>query len=561
MIAMPQMIALLNGLGGLASLLVGMFAYLGIGADIDPFSQATALLAIIIGGITFTGSLVAAGKLARLINQKPIRFKFQQQTLIALIILMLAVLVYGVIQSFIPAIYLLVILSFVFGVIFTMQIGGADMPIAISLLNSLSGVAGAISGLAIGDVLLVVIGGIVGASGLLLTQIMCKAMNRRLFEILLGKTTVVSTKVKKEVTEKPVQDKKISEEKTDYKAIINSANKVIIIPGYGMAVAQAQHVLRQIGDKFKDQGKDVKYAIHPVAGRMPGHMNVLLAEADVDYDELYEMDEINSEFKDTDLVIVVGANDVLNPAAREAEGTPIYGMPILNADEAKNIFIFNYDLKPGYSGVENPLYTKENGIYLFLGNALDTLEEFAKSLNEEVKAEQVKEEVKADYKDILKTANKVIIIPGYGMAVAQAQHILRQIGDKFKDQGKAVKYAIHPVAGRMPGHMNVLLAETDVDYDELYEMDDVNDEFKDTDLVIVVGANDVLNPAAREAEGTPIYGMPILNADEAKNIFIFNYDLKPGYSGVENPLYTKKTGVYLFLGNALDTLKEFEKEL
>ena len=246
-------------------------------------------------------------------------------------------------------------MSGLFGLLFTFKIGGADMPIAISLLNSLSGVAGAISGLAIGNVLLVSIAGIVGASGLLLTQIMCKAMNRKLIDILLGKTTVNVSNQKNVVAEI-----KTDESTKDPYKVIKEAKNIIIIPGYGMAIAQAQFVVKELADIIKKNGASVKFAIHPVAGRMPGHMNVLLAEVDIDYDDLYDMDTINPEFKDADVVIVVGANDVINPSARDKEGTPIYGMPILNADEAKQVFIFNYDLKPGYSGVNNSLYQKKS---------------------------------------------------------------------------------------------------------------------------------------------------------------------------------------------------------
>jgi NAD(P) transhydrogenase subunit beta len=379
MIEMPQMIALLNGLGGLTSLIVGGFAMLGIGSDQEVFSTASAMVAVFVGGWTFVGSLIAAGKLHRLINQKPIVLKGHRIWLSLTLILTLAVMVIGLfnVLSLPIALALLTVLSFAFGYLFTIRIGGADMPIAISLLNSLSGVAGAVSGLAVGDVLLVSVGGIVGASGLLLTQIMCRAMNRRLWEILLGKTTqkISSHQEKpKLVTIETPEETILSN--PDFKEVVQEAKDVIIVPGYGMAVAQAQHLLKQTADYLKGRGARVRYAIHPVAGRMPGHMNVLLAEANVDYDELFEMDDLNDQFQSVDLTIVVGANDVMNPAARAAEGTPIYGMPILNVDQSKHIFIFNYDTKPGYAGVDNPLYQRKNGVYLFLGNAKDTLNTF-----------------------------------------------------------------------------------------------------------------------------------------------------------------------------------------
>ena len=373
MIEMPQMVGFLNGLGGLASAIVGAYALLGIGANLDLFSRVAATVALQVGTITFFGSMIAAGKLHRILPQKPISLpKHQLWTGLAFGLCLLFIAL-----AFINGFSLVLLLvcsllaSMIFGIVFTIKIGGADMPIAISLLNSLSGVAGAISGLAIGDVLLVAVGGIVGASGLLLTQIMCRAMNRKLFDILLGKSKKIIHKDKPE-TEKEIVSE-IVEEKVEPLTILHQAKNVIVVPGYGMAIAQAQHLVKELANLLVKNGAKVRYAIHPVAGRMPGHMNVLLAEADVDYDDLFEMDALNDDFKTADLTIVIGANDVLNPAAREAQGTPIYGMPILNVDQCKTIFIFNYDLRPGYAGVENPLYCRKNGVYMFLGNAKETL--------------------------------------------------------------------------------------------------------------------------------------------------------------------------------------------
>ncbi len=293
---------------------------------------------------------------------------------------------------------------------------------------------------------------------------------------------------------------------------------------------------------------------------MPGHMNVLLAEADVDYEHMLEMDKVNPMFKEADLAIVVGANDVINPAANTAEGTPIYGMPILDVDNAKNIIICNFDEKPGYAGVDNPLYTKP-GVIMKLGDARQTVDELASmALRAEAaeEGESCPAESQKSGKDvcgILKNAKKVIIVPGYGMALAQAQHKVKELADALEANGATVDYAIHPVAGRMPGHMNVLLAEADVDYEHMLEMDKVNPMFKDADLAIVVGANDVINPAANTAEGTPIYGMPILDVDAAKNIIICNFDEKPGYAGVDNPLYSD-TRAILMLGDANASLEK-----
>lgn len=423
MIQMPQTVALFNGLGGGASALVGMLSAVGIGfssmqvAEIEaggywPFVRFTALLAVAVGVITLVGSLVAAGKLHRVLPQQPL--VWPMHSALALLFLLLAA-AFVLVGTWAPSqimplcLFGTLITSVFFGLYFSVRVGGADMPITISLLNSLSGVAGAIAGMAISDVFLVAVGGIVGASGLLLTQIMCRAMNRSLLSILVGgsskgvNTNVVSSD-ENEALIKRVMDleKKIKELEDIVKNlesrvqtlsrqmdeaeqqpapaaaptaadVLSAAKDVIIVPGYGMALAQAQHQVRQLADKLESRGARVRYAIHPVAGRMPGHMNVLLAEADVDYEKLYEMDAINDDFKHCDAVVVIGANDVLNPAARNAEGTPIYGMPVLSVDEAPEVIVCNYDLRPGYAGVENPLYTREKGVYLELGDAKDTL--------------------------------------------------------------------------------------------------------------------------------------------------------------------------------------------
>ena len=403
MIQMPQTVALFNGLGGGASALVGLLSVHGDSA----FVRFTALLAVAVGMVTLVGSLVAAGKLHRVLPQKPVVWKAHALCTLLFLALTLAFVVAG---AFVQGIGLTVCLvgAFVcaslFGLWFSLRVGGADMPITISLLNSLSGVAGAIAGMAIGDVFLVAVGGIVGASGLLLTQIMCRAMNRQLLAILTGGTAQPSSPTPViEENEELVQrimdlEKKIkeleamvadlearvkaldgqlnaapAEEARTAAAVLSEAKDVIIVPGYGMALAQAQHQVRQLADKLESRGARVRFAIHPVAGRMPGHMNVLLAEADVDYEKLYEMDAINDDFKNADAVVVIGANDVLNPAARDAVGTPIYGMPVLNVDQAPEVIVCNFDLKPGYAGVENPLYTREKGVYLELGDAKETL--------------------------------------------------------------------------------------------------------------------------------------------------------------------------------------------
>ena len=403
MIQMPQTVALFNGLGGGASALVGMMSVQGDSA----FVLFTALLAVAVGMVTLVGSLVAAGKLHRILPQKPVVWKGHSLCTLLFLALTLGFVFAGIFARGAGLTVCLVgafVSASLFGLWFSLRVGGADMPITISLLNSLSGVAGAIAGMAIGDVFLVAVGGIVGASGLLLTQIMCRAMNRKLMAILTGGTVkpaaqppvieeneelvqrIMDLEKKLKELEAMVADLEArvkaldgqlnaapAEEAPTAAAVLSKAQDVIIVPGYGMALAQAQHQVRQLADKLESRGARVRFAIHPVAGRMPGHMNVLLAEADVDYEKLYEMDAINDDFKTADAVVVIGANDVLNPAARNAVGTPIYGMPVLNVDEAPEVIICNFDLKPGYAGVENPIYTREKGVYLELGDAKETL--------------------------------------------------------------------------------------------------------------------------------------------------------------------------------------------
>ena len=573
MIQMPQLVALLNGLGGGASALVGILSVAGIGERLaaTAFSNFTGYLAIGIGLITLVGSLVAAGKLHRLLPQKPQVWAFHSMATVLSLVVMAILILIGTFSQYegMPVFWLIAgvaIFSSLFGLYFSIRVGGADMPITISLLNSLSGVAGAIAGMAIGDVQLVAVGGIVGASGLLLTQIMCRAMNRSLLSILLGTKKKVAAPAPPSVaTASPAAAPKIEVKKTPGE-VLSTAKRVIIVPGYGMALAQAQHEVKQLADALRKGGAEVRFAIHPVAGRMPGHMNVLLAEANVPYDDLFEMEAINDDFAKVDAAIVIGANDVLNPAARNAEGTPIYGMPVLNVDQAPYVVICNYDLKPGYAGVENPLYTREEGVALLTGDAKETvsalLVDYQKALaGNGAVAPKAGASDKPTAGAILSTAKRVIIVPGYGMALAQAQHEVKQLADKLRSKGVEVRFAIHPVAGRMPGHMNVLLAEANVPYDDLFEMVAINDDFAKVDAAIVIGANDVLNPAARNAEGTPIYGMPVLNVDQAPYVVICNYDLKPGYAGVENPLYTREEGVALLTGDAKESLARLMEEM
>lgn len=375
LIQMPQVVALLNGFGGAAAALVAVIALLDLG-QLTLFSLITGGLALVIGTLTLTGSLVAAGKLHKILPQRPIVWKGHQFiTVLSLALSLGIIVIISTLALPLPlAVLLGILISGFFGIAFTVRVGGADMPITISLLVSLSGVADGIAGMAINNILLVSLGGIVGASGLLLTRVMCQAMNRSLSDILLGKTSVggsgkpveMQTEMQAEILTEEISQEAKAE-------ILNNAKRVIIVPGYGMALAQAQEKVRILSDRLEEKGASVNFAIHPVAGRMPGHMNVLLAEVDIPYEKLKGMNEINEEFKNTDLVIVIGANDVVNPAANTAEGTPIYGMPVLNVADAKNLIICNFDLKPGYAGVNNPLYNKE-GVVLLLGNAGETVQ-------------------------------------------------------------------------------------------------------------------------------------------------------------------------------------------
>ncbi len=361
MIQMPQMVALLNGLGGGASALVALVEIFERYKQMTLFGRLTGQLALAVGAVTFSGSLIAAAKLDRRISQRPIILKNHGLISNAVLLIIILLIITASVANISGIGFIAIITAFfalAYGVLFAIRVGGADMPITISLLNSFSGLAGAICGFTIEDPLLVAVGAIVGASGLILTQIMCGAMNRSLVDILSGSQLNPGIN-KKEATpqekvidvEKPPVTAKKSPAKSPAE-ILKTAKKVVIVPGYGMAIAQAQSQVKALYDTLESQGKEVKFAIHPVAGRMPGHMNVLLAEVDVPYEKLCEMDAINPEFAETDVVLVVGACDVINPAANTAEGTPIYGMPVLEVDKAKSVIVCNLDTKPGYSGVD-----------------------------------------------------------------------------------------------------------------------------------------------------------------------------------------------------------------
>ena len=371
MTQMPEMVSLFNGFGGAASLLLGwatinMQTLTGY-ENTSILILLTVVLTVMIGGITFSGSLVAWGKLSGKISTKAMIFAGLRELSI---LHLLALLGFSFLFIHEPGnllwFYLLIFLALSFGVLATISIGGADMPVVIALLNSYSGIAASAAGLAVNNTILIVTGLLVGASGLILTNIMCKAMNRSLMNVLLSgfaKPVEAMEKIEGEIKIMPAAD-------AFY--VLEAAQAVLVVPGYGMAVAQAQHAVRELQALLEENGCSVDYAIHPVAGRMPGHMNVLLAEADVPYDQLYEMDDVNPRMENYDVVIVIGANDVVNPAAKEMKGSPIYGMPVIEAYRAKTVFVLKRSADAGFAGVDNPLFFREN-TRMVLGDAKDTI--------------------------------------------------------------------------------------------------------------------------------------------------------------------------------------------
>ena len=380
MTSMPQMVALLNGFGGIASFLVGWENYHSQ-PDNTLFVRVAVILAVLIGGVAFTGSLVAYGKLAGKISGRPILINGHRWLSIGILA---AVLIFGALLIYFPpnpwlyAVFILfMVLSLALGVFGVIPIGGADMPVVIALLNSYSGLAACAAGFIILNNVLIVAGSLVGASGLILTGIMCKAMNRSLANVLFSGFQAVSSKEMAETVQG--EPKPITPEDAYY--ILEAASSVVIVPGYGMAVAQAQHAVRELGEILENNGAEVRYAIHPVAGRMPGHMNVLLAEANVLYEQLAEMDDVNPIMETVDICIVIGANDVVNPAAREIESSPIYGMPVINADKARTVMILKRSMAAGFAGVDNPLFVKENSRMLF-GDAKETVQKLVAEFKE-----------------------------------------------------------------------------------------------------------------------------------------------------------------------------------
>ena len=374
MTAMPEMVALFNGFGGIASLLVGSSEYL-VGFDPNSALLIAIYLTVLIGGVTFSGSLIAWAKLSEAISGKPFLYKGQQ---IVNALLLGFILLSGLEMIFFQGLFtenqfqilgLICLLAFALGILFVIPIGGADMPVVIALLNSFSGLAACAAGFVILNNVLIVSGALVGASGLILTNIMCKAMNRSLANVLFSGFGAVKDIATGETADqgevRPVNA-------ADAYLILEAASSVLIVPGYGMAVAQAQHSVRELGELLEANGAEVKYAIHPVAGRMPGHMNVLLAEANVSYDVLVEPGDVNPIMETVDVCMVIGANDVVNPDAKENEDSPIYGMPIIETDRAKTVFVLKRSMASGFAGIQNPLFFKSNTRMLF-GDAKESV--------------------------------------------------------------------------------------------------------------------------------------------------------------------------------------------
>ena len=375
MTEMPQMVAIFNGFGGGASALVASSTFLT-----PPESNFFIVcISVLIGTLRFSGSFIAFGKLQGFISGKPIVFKGQQflnALAFSAIIILLSINNLGILDSQ-SIFYAILALSFFLGIGLVIPIGGADMPVVISLLNSYSGIAATATGFLIGNNGLIISGSLVGASGLILTNIMCKGMNRSLANVIFG---AVGLEVASgDGSQKEMNIKSYST--TEAAMIMDAAEKIIIVPGYGLAVAKAQHVAREVADTLEAQGKKVLYGIHPVAGRMPGHMNVLLAEADVSYDLLKDLDEINPEFEDCDVALILGANDVVNPAARHDQSSPIYGMPILDVDKSRTVIINKRSMNPGFAGIQNELFGYDNSIMVF-GDAKDMLNDLLKEIKE-----------------------------------------------------------------------------------------------------------------------------------------------------------------------------------
>jgi NAD(P) transhydrogenase subunit beta len=362
MTAVPQRTALSHAFGALCVTLVGSAEFYLRTPDISRFMMAVLSLEVILGGLTVTGSLMAAGKLQEILPQRPLTYKGQNLVnfllLAGALVIAVTLVLHPESKSLFP---FMVLIALAFGVLLIIPIGGADMPTVISLLNGYAGLSAAAMGFVLDSKLLIIAGALDGSSGLILSIIMSKAMNRSFTNVLFGAFGQVQASAAAGEEARPVR----SATPEEAAAILSAANRVIVVPGYGMAVAQAQHKVRELYDALTKRGVDVRFAIHPVAGRMPGHMNVLLAEADIPYDRLIEMDEINGDFPQTDVALVIGANDVTNPAARSDASSPIYGMPILDVDKAHTVMVIKRSMNPGFAGIDNPLYYLDNTLMLF----------------------------------------------------------------------------------------------------------------------------------------------------------------------------------------------------
>ncbi len=380
MTAMPQMVALLNGFGGAASALVAVAeAVRALSADslhaLSPLASLTIGLALLIGAVTFTGSLIAFAKLQELLAGRPLLLPAHHLQSLLLLLGSGAGLGYFVWQGDFTALWGVGLMASLLGLWVALPVGGADMPVIVSFLNSLSGLAAATTGFVLANSLLIIAGVLVGASGLILTQIMARAMNRSLWQVLFGA-------VGKAGPTETAQGRTVrSTTAEDVALMLAYAKEVVVVPGYGMAVAQAQHAVKKLFDALEARGIQVRFAIHPVAGRMPGHMNVLLAEADIPYEKLYEMERINPDFPQVDVVLVIGANDVVNPAARKDPNSPLYGMPILEVDRAKTVIVLKRSMNPGFAGIENELFYQPN-TYMLFGDARERLEALVQALKE-----------------------------------------------------------------------------------------------------------------------------------------------------------------------------------
>ena len=369
MTSLPQLLAGFHSLVGLAAVFISITSFF-CGTNNDTFRSLEIVAGAVIGAVTFIGSIIAFGKLQGIISGKPLRFRLQKQLNIILGICLIALIIAFVTKQTPALLTKAIILAIIIGYMLIMPIGGADMPVVISMLNSYSGWATVGIGLSANNILLIIVGAIVGVSGAILSHIMCKGMNRTLLHVLFGNYGAVTAK---STTKNITQPIKICVPE-DASFIIKNASSIIIVPGYGMAVAQAQHVIKELSDKLKTFGATVKFAIHPVAGRMPGHMNVLLAEANISNDDVFELDDINHEFGSTDVVLVIGANDITNPAAKDDPASPIFGMPILDVSKAKTVLFIKRTLGSGYAGIDNALFYKENTM-MILGDAKNVCQE------------------------------------------------------------------------------------------------------------------------------------------------------------------------------------------